>query len=223
MSKLTPQGRLAVKLMVGVVAIVAASSVMLAVRDKEPQRPELAGVTVAQVVFSEPTDAFVLASGTEVIVADGSGWRLATFGPGGETGSRALTADEVEDGADVGGVTYVFAGGVWQPTEPVVVTDVGGGAWKIESGDAVVGVDQPSDWDEQNVAAVLAESGGAVVTARVRSGDTVVIDGMAACLVTGAWAIVAVAEPDGANTMLLRRVDDDRMNYSVSSFNRCAR
>ncbi len=238
MSPLTPQGRLGLKMLGGVFVLVAVSSLLFALRGDSPPPRELSGVTVASIVFDAPTDAWVSTTGIMALVADGDGYRLAEYGPGGETGSEAvdevavldehvvydnlgdgvLVIDETEYtlGTDgyVGGECYWCSHEL--PDAPVVA-DLGDGTWKVTTGAVISSVDQPRGWDGLPPAAGFAPGGRVVIVAGLESGDTAVVDG-ATCTIKGAWTLVAVSDA----TMLLHRVDADRRDYSVSNFQRCS-
>jgi hypothetical protein len=237
MSPMTPQGKLGLKLLLGVLGLVVVSTVLFTLRDDDPPPRELAGITVAAIVFDEPTDAWVSETGTMALVADGEGYRLATYGPGGELSSApvdevsvlddhrvyddlgvgVLVIDQTEYTLGDGG--YVSGDCYWcsheYPVQPVLA-DLHDGGWKVTAGDLVTVIDQPAGWDGQPPTARLDPNGEIVVVAGLKSGDTAVIDDKV-CTVKGAWTLVAAP----ADTLLLQRVDADRRDHSVSSFERC--
>jgi len=243
MSPLTPQGKLGLKMLGGVFALVAVSAVLFALRGDSPPPRELSGVTVAAIVFDAPTDAWVSTSGTMALVADGEGYRLAQYGPGGETGSAAVDDVPVLDTGAVGGHVvyddlaegvlvidqieyslgadgYVAGDCYWcthELREPAVVADAQDGTWMVTTGAVISSVDQPRGWDGRPPALGFDPAGKVVIVAGLETGDTAVIDGKV-CTVKGAWTLVAVAD----STMLLHRVDADRRDYSVSNFQRCS-
>lgn len=237
---LTPRRTLGLKLLAGVIALIAIGAVIFATRDDTPPPRELAGATVAAIEFTTPTDAWVSTTGTMALVADGTGYRMAAYGPGGETASApvdevsvlddhrvydaladlahgAVVIDETEyalgDDGYVGGDCYWCSHEF--PAQPVVA-DLKDGTWKVTTGELVTLVDQPGGWDGRPPAAGLDPSGKVVIVAGLDSGDTAVVEG-SVCTVKGTWTLVAVAD----DTLLLHRVDADRRDYSVSEFDRC--
>jgi hypothetical protein len=237
MSPTTPQGKLGLKMLGVVLASIAVIAVVLAVRDKEVPVRRLSGVTVASITFDTPTDAWVSTTGRKALVRDGDAYRLAAYGPGGETGSAAVDEVSVLDDHRVyeldGGVlvidqtqyslvdgAYVSGDCYWCshpfPDQPVVA-DLHEGHWKVTVGTTVTTLAQPDGWDGSPPTAGLDPAGKVVIVAALKNGDTVIVDGLV-CSVKGAWTFVG-AFADG---MLLHRVDADRRDYSVSKFERCS-
>ncbi len=236
MSPVTPQGKLGLKMLGVVFASIAIIAVVLAVRDKEVPVRELSGVTLASIMFDSPTDAWVSTTGRKALVADGDSYRLAAYGPGGETGSAAVDEVSVLDDHRVyeleGGVlvidqteyslvegAYVSGDCYWCshpfPDQPVVA-DLHEGHWEVTVGATVTTVAQPDGWDGRPPVAGLDPAGKVVIVGGLKNGDTVIVDGLV-CSVKGAWTLVAAH----ADEMLLHRADADRLDYSVSKFERC--
>lgn len=235
MSRLTPQGKLGLGMLTGILVAVAVISVLLATRDPEPPTRDLSGITVAQVVLPAAADAWVADDGKWVLLNDGGGFRLAKFGPGGEVESHPVDSVPALDDHRVYvlGTTvvideseYALTDGTWvkgdcywcshEAPAQVAVADMNDGTWQVTVGEQVSTVDQPSDWDGHQPTAGFTSDGAVIVVAGLKSGDTAVIENLT-CIAKGAWAFVAA----DADVVLLHKVDADRLDYSVSSFGRC--